>query len=350
MNEVINQLQNVNLESLGGTYAEKIEWIRQVGMIPAIVILAVAVLTCFFGWKLIRVWGALSGFEIGAAIGAIAGSVIFGINEKAVFAAMAGAVIGLILFAVWKRGAVFVVTLIFGLNSVLGVVGSKQLLVTGIVAVVSLILAIVAEFFSAPVVILLSSIYGGILTGVSVGALVPSFSLISYIAGVVATVLGIVVQFMLESRKKVKQNVAKAKRIRDAESTENEVDRARYIIDHLDEVEDEVEYDEDDEYLDDEYDDEDDEYLEDEEEYDEDVEYLEEEYDEDDEYLEDDEYDDGDVEYLDDEEDDEYSEDEEDGEEVEYLEDDEEYDDEDVEYLDDEEYSEDDTDIEYLDD
>ena len=44
--------------------------------------------------------------------------------------------------------------------------------------------------------------------------------------------------------------MAKAKRIRDAESTENEVDRARYIIDHLDEVEDEVEYDEDDEYLD----------------------------------------------------------------------------------------------------
>ncbi|MFQ9415313.1 MAG: hypothetical protein ACLR1N_02315 [Bifidobacterium pseudocatenulatum] len=51
-------------------------------MIPAIVILAVAVITCFFGWKLIRVWGALSGFEIGAAIGGVAGSVIFGINEK----------------------------------------------------------------------------------------------------------------------------------------------------------------------------------------------------------------------------------------------------------------------------
>ena len=247
MNEVINQLQNLNLESLGGTYAEKIDWIRQEGMIPAIVILAVAVITCFFGWKLIRVWGALSGFEIGAAIGGVAGSVIFGIKEKAVFAAMAGAVIGLILFSVWKRGAIFVVTLVFGLNSVLGVLGSKQLLLTGIVAVVSLILAIVAEFFSAPVVILLSSIYGGILAGVSVGALVPNFSLISYIAGVVATVLGIVVQFMLESRKKVKQNVAKAKRIRDAESTENEVDRARYIIDHLDEVEDEVEYDEDNE-------------------------------------------------------------------------------------------------------
>ncbi|MFQ9415312.1 MAG: hypothetical protein ACLR1N_02310 [Bifidobacterium pseudocatenulatum] len=70
--------------------------------------------------------------------------------------------------------------------------------------------AIVAEFFSAPVAILLSSIYGGILAGVSVGALVPNFSLISYIAGVVATVLGIVVQFMLESRKS-KQNVRKPK-------------------------------------------------------------------------------------------------------------------------------------------
>ena len=339
MNEVINQLQNLNLESLGGTYAEKIDWIRQEGMIPAIVILAVAVITCFFGWKLIRVWGALSGFEIGAAIGGVAGSVIFGINEKAVFAAMAGAVIGLILFAVWKRGAIFVVTLVFGLNSVLGVLGSKQLLLTGIVAVVSLILAIVAEFFSAPVVILLSSIYGGIFAGVSVGALVPNFSLISYIAGVVATVLGIVVQFMLESRKKVKQNVAKAKRIRDAESTENEVDRARYIIDHLDEVEDEVEYDEDDEYLDDdEYDDEDDEYLDEDEYEDDNIEYIEdeEEYeDEDAEYLDEEEYEDEDAEYLDDEE---YED-----EDAEYL-DDEEYDEEDVEYLDEDE------DIEYLDD
>ena len=334
MNEVINQLQNLNLESLGGTYAEKIDWIRQAGMIPAIVILAVAVITCFFGWKLIRVWGALSGFEIGAVIGEVAGSMIFGINEKAVFAAMAGAVIGLILFAVWKRGAIFVVTLIFGLNSVLGVLGSKQLLITGIVAVVSLILAIVAEFFSAPVVILLSSIYGGILTGVSVGALVPNFSLISYIAGVVATVLGIVVQFMLESRKKVKQNVAKAKKIRDAESTENEVDRARYIIDHLDEVEDEVEYDEDDEYLEDE----DDEYLDEDEYEDDDIEYIEdeEEYeDEDAEYLDEEEYEDEDAEYLDEEE---YED-----EDAEYL-DEEEYEDEDVEYLDEDE------EIEYLDD
>ena len=231
------------------------------------------------------------------------------------------------------------VTLVFGLNSVLGVLGSKQLLLTGIVAVVSLILAIVAEFFSAPVVILLSSIYGGILAGVSVGALVPNFSLISYIAGVVATVLGIVVQFMLESRKKVKQNVAKAKRIRDAESTENEVDRARYIIDHLDEVEDEVEYDEDDEYLDDdEYDDEDDEYLDEDEYEDDNIEYIEdeEEYeDEDAEYLDEEEYEDEDAEYLDDEE---YED-----EDAEYL-DDEEYDEEDVEYLDEDE------DIEYLDD
>ena len=204
-------------------------------------------------------------------------------------------------------------------------------------AVVSLILAIVAEFFSAPVVILLSSIYGGILAGVSVGALVPNFSLISYIAGVVATVLGIVVQFMLESRKKVKQNVAKAKRIRDAESTENEVDRARYIIDHLDEVEDEVEYDEDDEYLDDdEYDD--DEYLDEDEYEDDNIEYIEdeEEYeDEDAEYLDEEEYEDEDAEYLDDEE---YED-----EDAEYL-DDEEYDEEDVEYLDEDE------DIEYLDD
>ena len=201
----------------------------------------------------------------------------------------------------------------------------------------SLILAIVAEFFSAPVVILLSSIYGGILAGVSVGALVPNFSLISYIAGVVATVLGIVVQFMLESRKKVKQNVAKAKRIRDAESTENEVDRARYIIDHLDEVEDEVEYDEDDEYLDDdEYDD--DEYLDEDEYEDDNIEYIEdeEEYeDEDAEYLDEEEYEDEDAEYLDDEE---YED-----EDAEYL-DDEEYDEEDVEYLDEDE------DIEYLDD
>ena len=229
------------------------------------------------------------------------------------------------------------VTLVFGLNSVVGVLGSKQLLLTGIVAVVSLILAIVAEFFSAPVVILLSSIYGGILAGVSVGALVPNFSLISYIAGVVATVLGIVVQFMLESRKKVKQNVAKAKRIRDAESTENEVDRARYIIDHLDEVEDEVEYDEDDEYLDDdEYDD--DEYLDEDEYEDDNIEYIEdeEEYeDEDAEYLDEEEYEDEDAEYLDDEE---YED-----EDAEYL-DDEEYDEEDVEYLDEDE------DIEYLDD
>ena len=55
---------------------------------------------------------------------------------------------------------------------------------------------------------------------------------------VICTVLGIFgffVQLMLESRKRKKQNLKKAAEIRDNQSTENEVEKARALVDELDE-------------------------------------------------------------------------------------------------------------------
>ena len=92
-----------------------------------------------------------------------------------------------------------------------------------------------AEFFTAPGIILLTALHGGMMAGVALGTFESfSGSYLIYVIGVLLTALGIVVQFLLEFRHKTRQGVAKADQIREKESTANEVARARGIVDDLD--------------------------------------------------------------------------------------------------------------------
>ena len=200
----------------------------------AIALLAVAVLLCFLGIKLVRVCAALAGLGSGLLLGLSVGELFLAPTQ----AMIAGLVLGVILGGVlawWYRGGVFVVVLLLTVN-LLNLILHPHTPVVWICCVAAGILAaVLAEFFTAPGIILLTALHGGMMAGVALGTFESfSGSYLIYVIGVLLTALGIVVQFLLEFRHKTRQGVAKADQIREKESTANEVARARGIVDDLD--------------------------------------------------------------------------------------------------------------------
>ena len=301
MNGILNQVQSLDLAAVFHQITGNWESLMEISGIAAVILLVIAVLNCFLGLKLVKVWAALTGFGFGFLAGAGVSALFFGGMIPLIIGAVLGIALA-VLFAWWHRGGVFLVAMLLGSTIAALILQPDSVIKLGICLGVGILLAIFAEFLIEPVMILLTSLFGGIAAGIAVSSfhILPE-TYVLYIVGIVLTVLGVLVQFMLESGRRRKQHVAKANKIREAESTENEVDRARYIIDHLDELEDEEEY-EDDEYSDeDEEEYEDDEYLDDEEEDFGDDEDLDDEYlDDEEEDFEDDEYlDDDDIEFID---------------------------------------------------
>ena len=200
----------------------------------AIALLAAAVLLCFLGIKLVRVCAALAGLGSGFLLGLSVGELFLAPTQ----AMIAGLVLGVILGGVlawWYRGGVFVVVLLLTMN-LLNLILHPHTPVVWICCVAAGILAAVwAEFFTAPGIILLTALHGGMMAGLILGTFESfSGSYLIYVIGVLLTALGIVVQFLLEFRHKTRQGVAKADQIREKESTANEVARARGVVDDLD--------------------------------------------------------------------------------------------------------------------
>lgn len=227
-----------------------------------------------FGLKLARVWAALVGVVLGVAVGGIVSAVVPELSGMASVGVMAG---GAVLMAVlvcifYKIGIFFFVWLaVFSMG--ISAIGQQSIPVIAVCGVLGLILAIVTMKMFDPLVIIITSVYGGYMAGNAVVSLV---GLGSYLIAVIAVPVVIIaicvsVQFIMRSRQVGRKQVKKADEHREKESRETEVEQARMLLDddNLDDVEDDdletdyyddmpdgdddldADYDEDDGYLDD---------------------------------------------------------------------------------------------------
>lgn len=200
--------------------------------------IVIGFLFCFFGLKLVRVWGAIIGLLVGAGAGFAIASMFpletVAVNAIAVAAGVIFAVLGAWLYKVgslfvgWAAGA--------SVSAVIIRPSDWKLLL--VCAVIGLIVGIISLIFAEPVLIIVTGIYGGMVAGYAAAALISlKQTFIMIIIQVVLVILGIVIQFAMESSKRNKRNLKKAAEIREKHSTANEVDRARSILDELDEKE-----------------------------------------------------------------------------------------------------------------
>ena len=202
----------------------------------------VGLLICFFGLKLIRLQAALVGFLMGALIG-IGVAWTAGISGLtfAIVVFACGAVLAALSFFLYKFG-VFCVVFCVCLGMGVQIADLQSTLPLVIVLAIALILAIVAVIFVEPAIIICTGISGGVTAGISAAAAMGLEGIWpGYAIGAVAAILGMVVQFMMHSRKVGKKEKVYAEQVKEADSVESEVEKARMVLDDPEEPEDEDE-------------------------------------------------------------------------------------------------------------
>lgn len=222
------------------------ELAEQIGAQPTmeglIVMGIVGLLICFFGLKLIRLQAALVGFLMGALIG-IGVAWTAGISGLtfAIVVFACGAVLAALSFFLYKFG-VFCVVFCVCLGMGVQIADPQSTLPLVIVLAIALILAIVAVIFVEPAIIICTGISGGVTAGISAAAAMGLEGIWpGYAIGAVAAILGMVVQFMMHSRKVGKKEKVYAEQVKEADSVESEVEKARMVLDDPEEPEDEDE-------------------------------------------------------------------------------------------------------------
>ena len=177
-----------------------------VGVFAAVI--AIGILIGFFGLKLVKVVAAFLGFLIGAGVGAgicaLAG--IEGIASVAVILVCA-ILLAVVSFLVYRLG-VFVMIFICSMGVLAAVIPAQSSVITIVELAVALVLAILAAIFAEPMII--------VITG---------------IAGAVLAFVGLMIQFMMQSSKIGKKERIKSEHIKEQVSMENEVEKARMILD-----------------------------------------------------------------------------------------------------------------------
>lgn len=212
--------------------------LSQEDMIMLAVIAAVGLLFCFFGLKMVRFWAAFLGLAIGVTGGSYVAS-YFNVSDN--IAWIIGLVAGVILAVL---GARFYLAGVFLVAWFLGTVASAYFMqpadwiYTLVCVGIGLVIGLITLKFAEPVTMVVTSLFGGFTAGQAIYGLIPLENEIVRIAAIaVLVILGVIVQFLLESKKRKRLHLKKAEEIRKKHSTANEVDKARAMMDNLDSVE-----------------------------------------------------------------------------------------------------------------
>lgn len=204
----------------------------QAGSIPVLVTaIVLGALICFFGLKLVKVWGLLIGLALGFLIG-IGASLMFGVEvlPAAGIGFAAGLIFAIFSFKIYRVG-VFVLCWTIGSGIAVSFMNPSTMLMAVICMVIGLVLAILAVIFLEPLVIIVTSLFGGLRIGLAVSVLLnlsPDF--LGYIIGGALAIIGIVIQFLLRAKEITVRELKRADEIRAERSMETEVEAARAML------------------------------------------------------------------------------------------------------------------------
>lgn len=205
----------------------------QMAVISFAVIIAVGVVICFFGLKLVRILSALIGLSAGVCIGIAVTSVLGFTGVQTLIACLVCALVLAVLCAVVRKFGIFVLTLISTMGVVSSILWPRTWILAGICAAVSLLLAVLSIVKTEAVATVITGISGGLSAGTSIAVLTGlngKNGWIGYVISAALAFIGIWFQFMMQSRKIGKKEKVYSRQVREEVSMESEVERARLIL------------------------------------------------------------------------------------------------------------------------
>lgn len=206
-------------------------------IISVVVLALLGVLWCFFGLKLVRVWAGIFGLLLGVGLGA---GVASQFELERIVVGIIGIAVGVILAclgAILYRVGIFVVAFAAGSSLIYMLVRPSDMLLVLACLGGGLVIALLTAIHAELIIMIVTGVYGAAVLGTLVSHSIPVDGVwVQVTAIAVFAILGIWVQVLLESGKRKKQNLKKAEEIREQHSTENEVEKARALIENLDEL------------------------------------------------------------------------------------------------------------------
>lgn len=223
--QVYQYLKSVNSDTVNQVVSENM-------MIALIVTTVIGIFLSMFGLKLIRLWSALLGLIAGAGIG-FAVTELAGLEPMIVVGAtIGGGIVLAFLAGFFYRFGIFLLALLTGTYIAILFVNPQDWIFLGVCLAIGLVIALLALKFVEPIMIVVTSILGGVLAGDAIATLAELDNpIFRYGIMVLVAIVGGIIQFTLESGKRKKKNLKKAAEIREQNSTENEVEKARAMFD-----------------------------------------------------------------------------------------------------------------------
>lgn len=223
--QVYQFLKGVNSDTVNQVVSENM-------MIALIVTTVIGIFLSMFGLKMIRLWSALLGLVAGAGIG-FAVTELAGLEPMIVVGAtIGGGIVLAFLAGFFYRFGIFLLALLSGTYIAILFVNPQDWIFLGVCLAIGIVISLLALKFVEPIMIVVTSIIGGVLAGDTIATLAELDNpIFRYGIMVLVAIVGGIIQFTLESGKRKKKNLKKAAEIREQNSTENEVEKARAMFD-----------------------------------------------------------------------------------------------------------------------
>ena len=232
VNDMLERLQDYIFGELASGVGIEHHVLTQSTVAVLAATIVVGLLIGFLGWKIVRVWAALAGFVLGFILGVLI-SAFAGLSGTGVLAAgFITSVVLAVLAAVLYRVGVFLIVLLSVCSLAIQILDPQNGILLAVCLVIALVAAILSVRYVSVLTIFVTGIYGAVVAGTAVFELLPvSGELIRILICIILAAGGIAVQLLLESRKQKKASLKKAEQIREENSTANDVERARAMMD-----------------------------------------------------------------------------------------------------------------------
>ena len=239
MNEIYETLQGISLSDISAVLSrldESGHALTQAEIIGLAAAAAAGLLLCLFGLKIVRFWAALLGLAAGFFVGFTAAEAAGADAVVCVSAGFAAGLLLAVLGSVLYRVGVFVTVFLSVSLFCLHLINPENWIFIGICQAIGLIAAILSMKFLEIITIFATVLLGAVTAGPAVCYLLPDTGMDSLIRIALCTLFGaagVLVQLLLLSKKRKKQNLKRAAEIRQERSTANEVERARAVMENL---------------------------------------------------------------------------------------------------------------------
>ena len=207
------------LERLG--MADKL---AEIVLISLGITVLLGILSCFFGLKLARFWSFLTVFVIGTGAAAAVAMQITSDETLSGIIGLAAGIILAIVFAILKRAGMFVTAFVLGAALSIYWLRPANLIWLLVCVGIGLVFALLTIKLFVPVLMLLTGVTGAVCISQAGTVLLGHAGVelerwMVTLAFAVLAVLGILVQFLMESGKRQKLHLKKAAEIREQNST-----------------------------------------------------------------------------------------------------------------------------------